>query len=438
MVSVLRRPRSTARERNASIAAMDVLAALSAALAALRAGRIDDARRAGERIWRQSSDARAAGFLALLETDAGRYDSALLWNDRARQSNPSDPRFALQGARVAGLMGDHVAAFDRLAALLRDAPRTKGAWSEFATVARICDRRAEAVAVCIRAYDVEPTLVYALNALLHLISDEPPAEAAPAAVPTSARRPLSVVTCSNDDTQFAAMTASYDRALTDWPHDIVRIADATSLAEGYTRGVAVATGEIVIFSHDDVEILAADFGHRLSRRLAECDVLGVAGATRATGPAWPFAGSPFLHGSVIYPDETGYRVTVYSRNVPLARDIRVMDGVFLAMRREVALRIGWDAEACDGFHGYDVDFTLRAAQAGLRLAVASDLGVVHRSYGSFDTRWEATVSKLVARHPELNGERSKETGFVARSVPDAAHAMALVDNWARMGKASFP
>ncbi|TMH98489.1 MAG: hypothetical protein E6H46_14165, partial [Betaproteobacteria bacterium] len=245
-------------------------------------------------------------------------------------------------------------------------------------------------------------------------------------------------TCSNDDTQFAAMAASYDRALPDWPHDIVRIADATSLAEGYTRGVAVATGEIVIFSHDDVEILAADFGHRLSRRLAECDVLGVAGATRATGPAWPFAGWPFLHGSVIYPDETGYRVAVYSRNVPLARGIRVMDGVFLAMRREVALRIGWDAEACDGFHGYDVDFTLRAAQAGLRLAVASDLGVVHRSYGSFDTRWEATVSKLVARHPELNGERSKETGFVARSVPDAAHAMALVDNWARMGKASFP
>jgi tetratricopeptide (TPR) repeat protein len=413
---------------------MDVRTALSAALAALRAGRIDDARRAAERIWRQSSDARAAGFLALLETDAGRYDSALLWNDRARQSNPSDPRFALQGARVAGLMGDHVAAFDRLAALLRDAPRTKGAWSEFVTVARICDRRAEAIAVCIRAYDADPTLAYALRALLHLISDEPPGEATPATVPASTRRSISVVTCSNDDTQFAALAASYERALSDWPHDIVRIADATSLAEGYTRGGAGATGEIVIFSHDDVEILAADFGHRLARRLAECDVLGVAGATRATGPAWPFAGWPFLHGSVIYPDDAGYSVTAYSRTVPIAHDIRVMDGVFLAMRREVALRIGWDAETCDGFHGYDVDFTLRAAQAGLRLAVASDLGIVHRSRGTFDDRWKSTARKLIARHPELNGERSKETGFVARRVSNAAQAMALVDNWARMGQ----
>ena len=412
---------------------MDVPAALSAALAALRAGRVEDARRTAEDVWRQSSDARAAGFLALLETDAGRYDSALLWNDLARRGDPTEPRYALQGARVAGLMGDHVASFDRLAALLRDAPQTKGAWSEFAAVAKICDRRDEAIAACIRAYDADPTLMYALKALLDLTSDEPDDQTG--AVEASSRRPISIVTCSDDDAQFAAMAASYDRALAGWPHEFMRIGDATSLAEGYTRGAAAATGEILIFCHDDVELLAADFGARLARRLAECDVLGVAGATRATGPAWPFAGWPFLHGCVIYPEGAGYRVTVYSRNAPLARAIRVMDGVFLAMRREVALRIGWDAETCDGFHGYDVDFTLRAAQAGFQLAVATDLGVVHRSYGSFDERWETTARKLVARHPELRGACGKETGFVARSVPSARHAMALVDNWARMGNA---
>jgi hypothetical protein len=241
------------------------------------------------------------------------------------------------------------------------------------------------------------------------------------------------VTCSNDDAQFAAMAAGYDRALADWPHEIVRIADAASMAEGYARGLARAGGDVVVFTHDDVEILAPDFGDRIARHLRECDLLGIAGATRATAPAWAFAGWPHLHGLVIYPDGPGYRVTVHSRTAPLARGIRVMDGVFLAMPREVAASIGWDAETCDGFHGYDVDFTLRAAQGGLRLAVASDLGIVHRSYGSFDESWEATARKLAAKHPELNGVRGYEMGFVARSVPDAAHAMALVDNWARMG-----
>jgi len=325
-------------------------------------------------------------------------------------------------------------AFDSLAARLRDSPRAKDAWSAFAAAALRSGRATEAIAICARAYDADPTFVPALKTLLALVSDEPSGQPTDAAPHQSERLPISIVTCSNDDARFATMAAIYDNALADWAHDIVRIADAKSIAEGYTRGVAVARGEIIVFSHDDVEIIASDFGHRLVRRLAECNVLGVAGATRANGPAWSFAGWPFLHGLVIYPAEQGYRVTVYSRTAPLARSIRVMDGVLLAMRREVALRIGWDAQTCDGFHGYDVDFTLRASQAGLRLAVASDLGVVHRSYGSFEDDWETTARKLMARHPELNGEPGDETGPVARIVPSARHAMALVDNWARVGQ----
>jgi len=269
--------------------------------------------------------------------------------------------------------------------------------------------------------------------LLNLLPDTATVDSPAASLPLL-RLPISVVVCSNGDAQYAAMAASYGHALAGWPHEIVRIADAKSLAEGYTRGIVRATCEIVVFTHDDVEILAADFGKRLVRRLGERDVPGIAGATRATGPAWAFAGWPYLHGSVIYPDGSGYRVTAYSRTVPVAHGIRVIDGVFLAMKREIAVSIGWDAETCDGFHGYDVDFTLRAAQAGLRLAVASDLSVVHRSLGGFDHRWQAAARKLSAKHPELNGVRSPDTGFVARSVPDAERAMALVDNWARMNK----
>ncbi|HEX7270964.1 MAG TPA: glycosyltransferase [Casimicrobiaceae bacterium] len=333
-------------------------------------------------------------------------------------------------------MSDPGAAVDRLTALLRAAPKTRGAWSELVAAARASGREDEAIATCIRAVDADPTLLFALRALLHLIPDDPASEEPPAVMGSTMRVPTSVVVCSNDDLQFAAMAADYERAFAGWPHEIVRIADAASLAEGYTRGVAAASGAVVVFSHDDVELLAGDFAARLARRLTECDVLGLAGATRATGPAWSFAGWPFLHGSVIYPEGAGYKVTVYSRIAPLARGLCVMDGVFLAMRRETAIAIGFDARTCEGFHGYDLDFTLRAAKAGLRLAVATDLGLVHRSYGSFDERWEATARKLMARHPELNGVPGEETGFVPRSVPSAKHAMALVDNWARIGRPS--
>jgi tetratricopeptide (TPR) repeat protein len=418
--------------RAATILAMDADDPLAAALTAFHAGRMEEARRSAEAIWAQTADARAAGLLALVETAARRYEAALGWNRRARERKPSVARYALQEARLAGLMGNHGAAFESLVGLLRERPQMKAAWLELAGVARNAGRGGDAIAECIRAFDADPTRHAALLALLHLVSDEPGGATAAAPIDSSPRRSISIVVCSNRDERFAAMKTSYEGALEGWPHEVVRIADATSLAEGYTRGMAASTGELIIFSHDDVEFVTHDLGPRLSRRLAHCDVLGVAGATRATGPAWPYAGWPFLHGAVIYPDDEGYRVAVYSRTVPIAHGIRVMDGVFLAMRREVALSIGWDAETCDGFHGYDVDFTLRAAKAGLRLAAATDLGVVHQSIGSFDKRWATAARKLVARHPELNGERASETGPVARRVPDAAHALALIDNWARM------
>jgi tetratricopeptide (TPR) repeat protein len=409
-------------------------ASFASALAAYREARHADAARMAESVWRTASDPRAAGLIAQIEMEAKNYDAALAWSDRARAADPRDVGYAVQGARAAALKGDPTEAYERFAALLTAAPRTDAAWAEFAEAARACGREAEARAFCARTFDAHPAASLTLLALLSLTPDTPPAQRAAATGPAVQRFSLSIVTCSNDDAQFGAVAESYERALRGWPHEIVRIADATSLAGGYAQGLARATGEVVIFTHDDVEILATDFGHRLERRLRECDVLGVAGATRATAPGWPFAGWPYLHGSVIYPGDhgQGYYVTVYSRTVPLASGIRLMDGVFLAMRHEVAASIGWDAETCDGFHGYDVDFTLRAAQAGWRLAVASDLGVMHRSYGSFDEQWAVTARKLKAKHPELNGVRGYEIGYVARAEPDAAHAMALVDNWARM------
>jgi len=183
-----------------------------------------------------------------------------------------------------------------------------------------------------------------------------------------------------------------------------------------------------------VDLLACDFGDRLMRHLAACDILGIAGASRATGPAWAFAGHPHLHGCVVYPSDAGYDVTVYSQSVPLAHGMRVMDGVFLAMRRAVAASAGWDAQTCDGFHGYDIDFTLRAAQAGLDLAVATDLGIVHYSYGTFDDAWRATGARLMQKHPELRGERGALSGFFRRTVTDASRALALVDRWSHVSE----
>jgi DNA-binding SARP family transcriptional activator len=71
--------------------------------------------------------------------------------------------------------GDHAAAFDRVAALLRAAPATEGAWSQLADAARAVQRESAAIEECYRALDADPTLSPAPLALLSLVPDTPAA-----------------------------------------------------------------------------------------------------------------------------------------------------------------------------------------------------------------------------------------------------------------------
>ncbi len=72
--------------------------------------------------------------------------------------------------------------------------------------------------------------------------------------------------------------------------------------------------------------------------------------------------------------------------------------MFLAARRDAAERIGFDAATFDGRHGYDADFTFRAHLAGLRLGVALDLSIVHRSVGRDDGARQRYLGRFFRKH----------------------------------------
>ena len=109
-------------------------------------------------------------------------------------------------------------------------------------------------------------------------------------------RSVSVIMCSANPARFAEAKARYERLLQGLPHEIVGISDARSLAEGYNRGLAKARNDIVVFAHDDVEIVSPDFAARLLAGLRRHDVVGIAGTCKIEGGAWHFAGHPHLRG----------------------------------------------------------------------------------------------------------------------------------------------
>lgn len=225
-----------------------------------------------------------------------------------------------------------------------------------------------------------------------------------AAAPGVANAMISIVICSIDPRKFAAIERHYASVMGAEPFEIVGIHDATSMGQGYNLGLSRSRGEIVAFSHDDIEFLGPSVPERLKRHLDEIDVVGLAGTDRLVGPSWVAAGPPHLFGQVAHRIENGYGVCIYGVHRRLAVGMQAMDGLFLAFRRPAIEAVGWDASTFDGFHLYDLDSTFRAHLRGFRLGVASDLPVLHASGGRRDESLERLARAFMRKHGDALGK----------------------------------
>jgi hypothetical protein len=242
-----------------------------------------------------------------------------------------------------------------------------------------------------------------------------PFEAAPAPV-ASRGTPVSIVVCSVRPALLAEMRRNYASALGNRAHEFIEIGDARSLCEGYTRGLRAARHPIVVFSHDDVELLSPRAFDAIERALASHDIAGFAGSLLARGPAVMWAGHPHLRGFVALPGRSkpdAVDATVFSLDCGIASGMQALDGFFLAARREAAIAIGFDAATFDGFHFYDLDFTYRAHLAGMRLAVTTEACALHRSLGNFGNDWQRYAARFAEKFPRLAAPRGAHHHFAA-------------------------
>jgi hypothetical protein len=236
---------------------------------------------------------------------------------------------------------------------------------------------------------------------------------------------VSIVICSIDDHKLERIVALYRSLFAGVPHEIISIRDARSLAEAYNRAVAASGADIVVLSHDDVDVLAPDFAARLLRHLGSVDVVGVVGSTHVAGPAVGWSGHPHLRGWITHhaAGDAAWSVDVLDPR-PVAHDLVLLDGVFLAARRDVFARLPFDADLFDGFHLYDVDWSFRAARSGLRLAAAGDLELVHASRGGYDDAWQRYADRFVAKHA-LAPAPPAPSSFFGASLDSAVQARAF-------------
>ena len=216
---------------------------------------------------------------------------------------------------------------------------------------------------------------------------------------------ISAIVCSIRPEYFANIKAKLTRQFARHGFEMIGIHDAKSLCEAYNRGAARAIGDILIFCHDDIDIVHADFGERLLNHLASFDVIGVAGASKLVDADWGHAGLPQVHGHIIHkpPGQADVLYFAAGLQAPVVENIQALDGVFIGMHRKVWEAVRFDEATFDGFHVYDIDFSYRAHLVGYRLAVPMDLLLIHFSTGGYDLKWQAENQKFLHKFPALSG-----------------------------------
>ncbi len=336
-----------------------------------------------------------------------RYDEAIVVCRRAVELNPRHFQALNNLAAACKLNGDNAAAIGYYRQALAVNPDSADICNNLGAALQDEDNDEEALVYLRRAIELKPDLNPA-HALVLTLQKRVRADAwltsqdmagwedwgkRHAAAPK-----ISVIVCSIDEAKLEKVRNNFSERLNGENWELIAIRDARSLCEGYNRGIRQSSGEILIFAHDDIEILSPDFRHKLKCYLNACDVLGVAGTRRLIGPSWVNAGWPWLHGQVVHPDGAAWKICLYGVTTPLQMDIQALDGLFFACRREVAEKIGFDENTFDGFHFYDLDFTFSAYRAGFRLGVANDIAVIHYSEGNYNATWEGYAQRFLAKH----------------------------------------
>ncbi|MGF6371292.1 GT2 family glycosyltransferase [Paraburkholderia sp. RAU6.4a] len=218
-------------------------------------------------------------------------------------------------------------------------------------------------------------------------------------VPTEA---VSIIVNSYDDQRFKQFEARFLAKL-DFPRvELIRIADAASMSEGYNRAAESATCHWLFFCHDDIGILGETSGAAFRDAMSASDVFGPCGTQRLVSGNWYDGGMPYNAGAVVAPDPARrgeYRLELFGRSPKsLVRRVQALDGLFIACKRQVfdAIR-GFDELRLHGFHTYDIDFTFRAYLAGFDCVVTNNLLLLHDSNVS-----EFSEEKLAAWERERN------------------------------------
>ena len=211
---------------------------------------------------------------------------------------------------------------------------------------------------------------------------------------------ISIIVCSRNK----SISDGFAKNIGDTIHvdyEIVHIDNSEnqfSICSAYNEGFSRSRFPYLCFVHEDVCFLSKNWGEKIVAHLQTPDVgiLGLAGRDYLTRV--PASWSAKMEGmNIVQSDKTGKKETK-TKYAPIGydkprREVVMLDGVLLCMRRELMESIKFD-ENLDGFHGYDFDISIQSVLTGKINHVIYDILVEHFSRGTPDADYYRSLIKI--------------------------------------------
>jgi hypothetical protein len=162
-----------------------------------------------------------------------------------------------------------------------------------------------------------------------------------------------------------------------------------SLSQVYNEIIDESTNDIIIFCHDDLEFETSNWGKRIIKHFEKSDfgILGVAGTTEIPKSGMWWEDKRKMIGIVNHKHEGKKWESKYSKS--WGDDISescIVDGLFIAIDK-TKIKERFD-ESVEGFHFYDVYFSVKNFLGGVKIGVIFNVRLTHLSIGQTNESWE--------------------------------------------------
>ncbi|PWN68330.1 hypothetical protein C1631_016660 [Chryseobacterium phosphatilyticum] len=201
---------------------------------------------------------------------------------------------------------------------------------------------------------------------------------------------ISIIISSYLPHYFSALEKNIEETI-GVPYEIIKIDNPglMGICEAYNKGAGKANFDYLLFIHEDILFKNEDWGNKLINHLSQKNtgIIGLAGSSYVPSApsSWTVAEKynfvNILQGNK---EDTQYfpiQTTKENRNKVFA-----VDGVFLGIKKENFNQFKFNEELLKGFHGYDLDFSLRVSKKHQNYVV-DDILIQHFSGGKLDKNW---------------------------------------------------